>query len=449
MGIAASVRRITEKLFRKQFPKAKFCDQTICRADHELRCDLDLQLNHFNCWSAERRVMLDKIYRKVNYELPSGRPGYWNNLRQWKGYDETATIIALSSYENRWGFCSCGLRYSCGDPLCERCCYKRRAEPALREYKRAFGADNECYFIVISLSREPNEKKRLIFTDLTKSEMEQAKLSGCTEQGLQNYGIPFSGVEPEAECRVYWRIFQEVIHEFTGRKKLFSGAFGGPELAIRFLPLAVLPHVNYIAWSPGLCADDLRRLRRVLREKLRGCRKITPGVFPKLSVYRILNTKDYRAVIKYMFKPIDVGFAYRVATDAVDYEPELLQQLNSHVDFFLENLPQTFTGIHRMTRFGFCSPTSGHYMGIVTPERQERREKDAARRKRRQDRAEEIRKHFPEYKPHRRKLTQQQRDDLHDMRYWHRRLVQEGELPGKPPKRWFRKTATKRRLDSS
>ena len=441
-GIAAATNRISAKLFHKQFPNAKYCDDPDCQIDHALRYDLDLQLNHFQCWSPERRVLLEKVYKRVTYELESGRLGYWNNQRHWKNYDQTATIIALSTYERRKAFCNCGFYgYSCGDRLlCLRCCFKLLAEPALKEFRRAFHADTECYYVVISLSREADEKKRLIFMDLTKSERDQIKVSGCAEQdSLDNYGVPFKGPTPELECREHWRIFHDVIHEFTGHGKLFSGAFGGPELAVRFLPLAVLPHANYIVWSPGLCGDDVRRLRRALRNKLRGSRQIKPGLYPKVSVYRILTNADFQAVIRYIFKPIDIGFAYAVAANAVGNDRQALTRLNFLTDRFLEDLPTVFTGIHRMTRFGFCSASSNEYVGVVTAERQERREKDAQRRKRRQYKVNEIRKHFPAYQPHQRKMTKQRRENLSLMRVWYRQLVRDGELPGKPPKRWLGK----------
>jgi len=385
--------------------------------------------------------MLEKIYKKVNFELASGEPGYWNNQREWKEYDRTAAIVALSTYDNREAFCGCGFRgYSCGDPLCTRCCYNLRAEPAWREYQRAFTtADNECFLVVISLSRQKDEKLRLIFKDLTKSEMQQIKLSGRAELDRPEYGIAFDGAEPEAETQAYWRIYHQVMHEFTGHGKLFSGAFGGPELAVRFLPLRVLPHANYVVWSSGFSSDDLRLFRRALREKLRGSRQITPGIYPKITVYRIMAKRDFKAVVEYIFKPIDVGCAYSVAAEAVNYEREQLLRLNFETDCFLEELPVVFNGVHRMNRFGFCSANSSDYVGMVTPERQERRMKDAERRKRRQKEAAEIRKIFPEYKPHKRNRTRQQRDDQRQMRRWYRRFLRDGELTEKPPKRWLRK----------
>ncbi|MCX6924622.1 MAG: hypothetical protein NT154_15610, partial [Verrucomicrobia bacterium] len=60
--------------------------------------------------------------------------------------------------------------------------------------------------------------------------------------------------------------------------------------------MAVLPHANCLALSSGLCADDARDLRRILREKLRGCRRIMPGPHPKVAVYRIMQEADLCAV---------------------------------------------------------------------------------------------------------------------------------------------------------
>lgn len=444
-GVAAVTERISEKSFHQRFPDAKYHPNPDCKQDHLLHHDLDLQLNHLKCWPPERQILLEKVYKKVNYVKASGNPGYWSNLREWRDYDQTATLIALSVYDRREAFCNCGFYgFSCHDRLvCPRCCHNLLAEPALREFKRAFRSDHECFYTVLSLSREADETKRLIFRDLTKSEIEQITASGCGEQdSLANYGIKFTGPATDVECQAYWRIFNDVIHEFTGRGKLFSGVFGGPELAVRFLPLAVLPHSNFIAWSSGLCGDDVRRLRRALRNKLRGSRQIKPGLYPKVAVYRILENPDLRSVIKYIFKPIDVGFAYSVAADAIGNSIEALGRLNSQADLFFQELPVIFASVHRISRFGFCSASSGDYVGVVTAERQDRREKDAKRRRRRQARAAKIRKQFPAYQPHTRKMSEKQRDDLRFMRSWYQQLVRDGELPGKPPKRWLKKMKT-------
>jgi len=214
--------------------------------------------------------------------------------------------------------------------LCLRCCYKQRAEPLLREFRRAFRKENACYYLVISLSREQEESKRLILRDLDQEQQEQIKRSGCFEQGkLTDYGIKMVNTDVEdyeLVCQTYWRIFGEVLHGFTGKKskQLFVGAFGGPELSVRFMPLAVLPHANYIVFSAGLCIDDVRRFRQELSRRLRNSRLVERGLYPKLAIYRLKEPKDFSAVVKYMFKPIDVGLAYGMAAEADNGHPDYL-----------------------------------------------------------------------------------------------------------------------------
>ena len=104
-AIAADRRR---RQFFATFPEAEFVPEPGCDVAHLLKCDLDLQLNHIDCWGAVGRARLDKIYRKVNYDLNSGEAGYWKNQRGWKEYDRTATLIALFGYHGADDFCDCG-----------------------------------------------------------------------------------------------------------------------------------------------------------------------------------------------------------------------------------------------------------------------------------------------------------------------------------------------------
>jgi hypothetical protein len=446
--MVAEMDEESRALFHKRFPDAKFFPDTDCDIDHHIWSDLDLQLNHFRCWPEYKQELLRYAYNKVNYDLADGSPGYWKRQKLWKDYDSTASIVALSSYENQHDFLRCGFHgYSCSDRLlCLRCTYNLMAKPALVEFSNAFHADNEVYFVVTSLSREPDERKRLIFKDLTKSEMQQIKLQGQFEQGkLNNSGVPFEAPHQVLDAQIYWDIFAQAIHAFTGRGKPFSGAFGGPELSVRFMPLAVLPHANYITWSPGLSADDVRELRRVIREKLRGCRRLTSKLRPKVAVYRIQSRTDLRHVIKYIFKPIALAYVYSLTAQNLDYRSADMMQLNDQVNVFLESMVLAFSGVNRMNRYGTCSPSSGskNYIGFVSPQRQRRRKQDAKRRRLKRAEAQRIRKMFPEYHPHRRRQSKRDKWDTFVMRAFYRQAVVNGEVPRKKPKCWMRGNAKK------
>jgi hypothetical protein len=379
------------------------------------------------------------VYNRVNYDLADGKPGYWKRQKTFVNYDETASIIAMSSYEDRQNFCRCGYYgYSCGDRLCKRCCFNAVAKKVREEFGAAFDAYKEVYYVVLSLSGERDERKRIIFKDLTKSEMQQIKAQGCFEQGkITNYGIPFSAPVDVLDARIYWDIFARATHEFTGRRDPLAGAFGGPELSVRFYPLGVLPHANYVGFSDGLTYDDIRALRRTIRQHLRGCRGITHRMYPKVSVYRLLAKEDLRRVIEYMSKPIGIAIPYALSADKLDYQPGGMQSLNDDVDTFLDNMGLAFAGLDRMNRYGVCSPSAGtkNCIGVVSEERRERRAVDAKRRGIRRKEAEAIKVIFPDYKPNKHRKSYQEKYDLFLMRAYYRKMVRDGECPSDVPPR--------------
>ncbi len=124
------------------------------------------------------------------------------------------------------------------------------------------------------------------------------------------YGVPFTTNDDVEQCRAIWRIFAEAIRDFTGPGKLFSGVVGGPELAVQLDPLQVLPHANYVAWSSGLCEQDLRTFRRVIRRAMRNCRAVMARVYPAIASYRLRSSDDVGRVLSYARKPIDIVRPY-------------------------------------------------------------------------------------------------------------------------------------------
>ena len=449
----ALIHQDAERLFHENFPDAKYYPVRDCAADHHAWNKLDLLLNHFRCLPIPKQALLRDVYRRVNYDLPNGKPGYWKRQKAFMNYGLTASIVAMSSYEAQHDFCRCGYHgLSCGDRvLCLRCCFNLLAKPALEEFGNAFQAHAEVYFIVLSLASEPDERQRIIFKDLTKSEMQQIRAQGCFEQRrLTNYGIPFTEPWDALDARIHWDIYADAIHGFTGRGKPLAGAFGGPELAVRFLPLGVLPHANYIGFSEGLTSDDVRALRRSIRQRLRGCRRITHRQYPKVAVYRLGSQQDLREVIKYIYKPIGIAIPYVLSADRLDYRPDGMISLNQDVDMFFDNLGLVFEGLVRMNRYGDCSPSAGedNYIGTVSHDRLTRRKEDAKRRKAQRRETKGIKAAFPDYRPHKRRKTDQERYDSFLMRAYYRKSLRDGEYPNElcpRPKRLLRRERFRKR----
>jgi hypothetical protein len=97
-----------ERLFHQTFPQAKYHADRDCKVDHHIWNNLDLQLNHFRCLPEDTQRLLKDVYKRVNYDLANGEPGFWKRQKEFVGYDQTASIIARSSYENRRNVSRCG-----------------------------------------------------------------------------------------------------------------------------------------------------------------------------------------------------------------------------------------------------------------------------------------------------------------------------------------------------
>jgi hypothetical protein len=279
---------------------------------------------------------------KIACHTGSSYTDFWAKQAAWNNYGSVASIIARSVYSRAEDFLRCGyLSFSCRDRLfCPWCCFNFLARPGLDEFGDSIGADNEVHYLVLSLSSNPDEKQRLIFRDIDESDIHNIKRPATEEDMPHDYGIEFQTDGDLRDCRILWLFYNEVIREFTGNRNgcKFSGAIGGPELAVRFQPLRVLPHANYIVWSPGLSADGIRALRKFIRQKMRDCRPLQTMLYPSVACCRIRLGDDLRRVIKYIFKPIDVASAYSITVDRIQHDPAAVAQLNFETNEFLKNV---------------------------------------------------------------------------------------------------------------
>lgn len=327
---------------------------------------------------------------KVNLPPGTSFSNCWPYRATFHAYDSLASIIACSTYAKQEDFIRCGYgSFRCHDTLlCPLCCYSRLARTLLDEFGDAFVADRELFYIVASVSADPDETHRLIFRDYTGVDVQKVKTGGLAQPCIpENYGVLFTKADDLLQCRLIWDFIAEMIREFTGKGAgpCLSGVVAGPELAVRFQPLRVLPHANFLSWSSGFTVDDARRLRQYLRHKMRDCRRLKPGLYPAIACYRLVAADHLRAVTSYMCKPIDLAAAYGAAAERVEYEPTHMIALNAQTNAFLYRLPLVFHRLPRIVRYGACHSSSRSYFGYVTEWRQQQRERDAGRRRDRQD----------------------------------------------------------------
>lgn len=439
-NMAVSIGDGRRSLFLKKFPEAEFAETLDCDVDRLIWSDLDLQLNHLacrcpRCHTEEVGELLKIVYKKVHYVRKDGELGYFNKQREFADYDQRASILVLADYEHRDRFCRCGLARrdgkssGCGDiRFCPRCCWNLRTEPVLEEYLDVYGADQEVVFITLSLSRDAREEARIVYKDLTRSEIEQIK-EGCLADGLNKQGLRFVDAEDLIQCQAYWDVCKKVIR-YAEQKGWFSGAVSAPELAVQFNPVTVLPHEHGVGFSPGFCAENAREMRRYMKRLIRQCRAISDKMHPSVYIYRITSKEDYEAVLKYCFKPIAIERAYGLASAVAGRDPVALARIDRGVERFIENVVLAFSEVHRIRRYGICLATHKGYCGHVTDERKKKRKKEAERRARK--RAEEAKVEAQaakmRQKDGRRKEDDQEKAARLETRMLHKRLVQSGEI---------------------
>lgn len=355
-------------------------------ANRHCWCHLDLQLRHAHCClTPHQRDLLAVVSEKIKAPVGSSFTNYWAKQAAWNQYGSTASIITRSTYAGAEDFVRCGYAsFRCHDRLlCPLCCYSKLAGPVIDEFGDRFTADAGVYYIVLSLSSNPEETQRLIFKDVGEDEFRDLRHRDAVADGslIPDYGLPFQTDDDLRDVRILSNFYADAIKEVTdGGRGIFSGAVGGPELAVRFGPLRVLPHANYICWSPGLSIDDVRELRRFIREKMRNCRSLQTKLLPSVACYRLRTPDDLRRVIGYILKPIDLAVAYTSAAERVSYSPAALAQLNLDINTFLKNLLDVFWCLHRVARYGRCNAAHRQYFGHVTERRLAQRARNAERR---------------------------------------------------------------------
>jgi hypothetical protein len=273
--------------------------------------------------------------------------------------------------------------------FCPRCNHVFRRQPILDEYGDAFSKGQEVWFLTLSFTRETDEKRRLVYKDLEERYWEQITERGAMDGCLyRKPALPFDSGADYLQCANYLKIMQHVMKEFSDAKR-FRGAVGAAEVATWFQPLSVIPHMHYVVFASSFSEDDARDLRRRLKDLIRNSRQIADRMQPSVACYRLPASEDLRRVLGYCFKPVALNVAYKVALCRGEYSVRRLDALNEELNMFLEGFEVVFTEVLTVHRLGICNPCADEYCGIVTEERQEKREMEQERRRKRRKEASE------------------------------------------------------------
>lgn len=357
------------------------CEAQFMWASHEL------QLRHIRCHhSLPQANFRRELNRKLNFSVDSNYSRVWLSLKKWRGYDATASIIACSSYSRKFDFIRCGFNcgpyvFACRDVLCPRCSFNHYAQPLVEELAAVATNSEQAFYLVISLSGDADETRRLIFRDASNSDLIAVKSRSLAAPCQpDNYGVEFKTQEDVDQVRLVWKLIKSVVREFI-KKQQICGVVGGPELALQFAPLRVLPHTNYLFWAKSFTERDARKLRELIKYKFDNSRPLKLKRYPSIACYRLLRREDLRRVLKYSNKAIDLAGAYNRASELFNYVPSAMSSLNYEVNRFLNHLLDVFSQVRRVERYGGCHAGSRNYFGVITPRRAARRERDAERRR--------------------------------------------------------------------
>lgn len=379
-----------EFIFKRHFPKAKFCPTPCWERDQQFKSNFDLQLNYLEHYDNGTQSLLKLIYRKVTLVLKNGEPGYWNNQTTWDNYKARACLIATSGYAKRTSFSLCGVRRrdcrnsSCQDiTFCPRCNFNRRLGPMVQEFGHCYTTFPEVYFITLSLSKSGAREPRLTFKDLTAEVWyEEVVPDGCVRPFTDGL-LTSSGWTDFDGFPAVFRAGRATLGATVDGKRL-SGYFGAPEVAVGFLPFRVLPHVHALAFSHCYTMEDAQEVLRDYEDRLRVLRD--KGVIPRTAVadvqiLRVLSEEDYLNKLRYCFKPLKVEQAFQYSsTTRVGDDLAAMAKLSREVEEFFEVIEVAFLDFARVMRKGVCAPKAAAYCGVVTPERQFKRDREQARR---------------------------------------------------------------------
>jgi hypothetical protein len=161
----------------------------------------------------QQRELLGLVPHKVD---PNYHPGFtklWAKLDMDHNYSGMANLLIRGGYDRAEDVIRCGqFGFRCLDRLlCPRCCWNL-GRRITEEYENSFCQENELYFLVTSLSANPDERFRLVCQYLPDHEFLGAKPSVFQESAIvDNYGVPFADFDDLRQARILFQFYTDVI----------------------------------------------------------------------------------------------------------------------------------------------------------------------------------------------------------------------------------------------
>lgn len=240
---------------------------------------------HSNLLSEAQRDLLSHLNRR---KLKAKWTGLFSN---------NASILTLTEYPDVYNHVHCGEKCSTGHVTCKNLMFCERCAngPAIAFLKK-------------SVTRFKNGK-------------------WCFVTFSFNTPVPFaSGSLTEAELR--WRITRDALNI---SKRLWDGCVYKEELAITdFAPLVVRPHAHLLLFSKSGNLDQSLLLDS-FQDAARPHHLVSELSF---DFKAIRDLDEYIRVVRYLFKPMDLGASYRKAWAVLDqtYSGGVLRSMRREVN---------------------------------------------------------------------------------------------------------------------
>jgi hypothetical protein len=280
--------------------------------------------------------LLEYIAAKMEFVRTDGEPGFF---AKWRGWDETACLLAFSEWAKADSYVKCAIHAPDGNPgfcnqrtVCPMCVWQF----FLRAYVEAFAPETGAFakadylFISISWTDSTAKRRRAVYRDLDEEDFRKENPhSGLYRPVYSPRPFVADDGNDVEELRALAELQLTAITYLYSkhRPRLLTGYRAKNELAIQIAEFnRFLPNLHAIGTTknPGkhIAEAAFDYLRKILA-RLQRRTIVRAGLQPDVLVLRIGTADDLIRVMKYVEKPVDILTAWRRALNlAGAYDPD-------------------------------------------------------------------------------------------------------------------------------